>query len=243
VALPAFVFQPGPAPAKPEQYYYSYINQMMGVGRMLYFTGWAQSGSYLGRIDLSQPSKPVLLDYTAVKGSLVGAESDGSAVYTTTYYWDEGQAGTFNKYSLNAQGASVSWSVSFNMSVTSAIIKDGKAYLTLYKYPMWYYIDYYPGARERSVQPSTTLCVLDLKGSSPVVTGALQLDGYASAAMLYGSKLIVTGNSMLAAYDISTGAPRYAGAAAIRGSFESMRAFDGGVLVSEGYYGTETVTF
>lgn len=226
----------------------------MGAGRTLYFSGWNDNGGYLGRVDLTDARNPVRLADTVIKGEMVGAEPDGSVVYTTTYIYrvlgNESRYGySFNVYKPDGEGLKLAYCVEFNDTISSARISGGKAYLTLGDYDYYYGYDIMPGIYGEDVKgvsssvyrpPLTTLYVLDLKAADgPALIGKMGLDGYASIVELHGATAYITGEGMLAAYELADDGLHFAGALAMRGYVQKLRPFDGGALVSEGMYGSE----
>jgi hypothetical protein len=90
--------------------------------------------------------------------------------------------------------------------------------------------------------PVTTLMVLDLKAvGAPALLGKMGLDGYASIADVDGTTAYISGEGMLAAYKLDGAGLHFAGALAMRGYAQKLRPFEGGALISEGMYGTETL--
>jgi uncharacterized secreted protein with C-terminal beta-propeller domain len=243
---------------------YAYINNFIGSGTTLYLTYWGTDSYFLRRVSLEDPANPVQLPDVNIKGELAGAEPDGSAVYTTSYvYGYDGVSSMssygFNKYALDGKGASLAWSVQFdNQSITSARVSGGKAFLTLasglYYYGYGYAVA--PGAgigyglegdtkggAPSVTLPRTDLVVLDLAASGPAVAGSLGMDGYASILDVSGGTVFVNGEGVLAAYNFAGGDLHFAGGLALRGYVDHIRAFDGGALISEGLYGTETLLY
>jgi hypothetical protein len=91
--------------------------------------------------------------------------------------------------------------------------------------------------------PQTDLVVLDLAATGPVIAGRLGMDGYASILEVSGNTVFVNGEGVLAAYKFADGELHFAGGLALRGYVNHLRPFTGGVLVSEGLYGTETLRY
>ena len=240
---------------------YAYISSFIGAGKTLYLTYWGTDSCMLGRIDLSNPAGPVILAEARIKGDLVGAAPDGSAAYTTAYLYRYDGTVSYSSYSLNiykldAQGATLAFSVQFdNRSVTSARVSGGKAFLTVTNGGYYYGYGYgvapeggstgdMKGGLPAYTPPQTDIIVLDLSdGNGPKVIGKMGLDGYASILEVSGGTAFVSGEGMLAAYGFSGGALRFQGALALRGYAGHIRAFEGGALVSEGLYGTETLVY
>jgi hypothetical protein len=239
---------------------YSYISGFIGSGKTLYMTYWGTDSYFLTRVVLEDPAKPVQPADAVIKGELAGAAADGSAVYTTAYVYNyDGITSTysyaFNIYNLDAQGATLAWSVQFdNQSITGARVSGGKAFLTLASGTYYYGYGYADGIRAgaegdmkggapASQPPRTDIVVLDLSASGPSVAGKLGLDGYAYIQEVAGNVVFVYGEGLLAAYEMGEGNLGFAGALALRGYVVHVRAFDGGALVSEGMYGTEVLAF
>jgi len=236
-------------------YYYHYAYGFTGAGKTLYFTGWDNMGGYLGRIDMSDPRNPARLADAEIKGQLAGAEPDGSAVYTTASFYrtdgDDYQYGyTFNIYKPDGAGLRLAYAVEFNGSISSVQICAGKAFLTINEMRYYYGYDILPGTYGDGVKgdstqyhpPVTTLMALDLRaGGAPVLLGTIGMDGYASLAGVDGTIAYISGEGMLAAYNLTDDGLRFAGALAMRGYVQKLRPFEGGALVSEGLYGTETL--
>jgi len=243
---------------------YPYINDFIGSGKALYLTYWGTDSYFLRRVSLDDPSNPARLPDVAIKGELVGAEPDGSAAYTTSYVYrydgfDSSSSYAFNIYKLDAQSATLTWSIQFeNLSITGARVGGGKAFLTLgsgmYYYGYGYAVapgggiaygaegDMKVGAS--SVQlPRTDLIVLDLAASGPTLAGKLGMDGYASIQEVSGNTVFVYGEGVVAAYTFSGGALNFDGGLALCGYVNHIRAFEGGALISEGLYGTETLRY
>jgi hypothetical protein len=213
---------------------------------------------------ISWAASPVQLSDVKIRGELVGAEPDGSAVYTTSYVYSyDGYSSMssygFNRYALGAQGATLAWSVQFdNQSITSARVSGGKAFLTLasgvYYYGYGYAVapgggvaygaegDMKVGAPSASLA-RTDLVVLDLAASGPAIAGKLGMDGYASIQDVSGDTVFVYGEGVVAAYTFTGGALGFDGGLALRGYVNHIRAFEGGALISEGLYGTETLRY
>ena len=255
-ALPDYVLKLGNADPSGVSYYYYYASGFMGAGRTLYFSGWNDQGGYMGRMDMSDPRAPIRLPDCVVKGQFVGAEPDGSAVYTTTYVYqfvdNESKYGyMFNIYKPAGDGLKLAYSVEFNQSISSAKIAGGKAYLTLGHNIYYYGYDIMPGIYGDGVKggsspayqpPRTTIMVLDLKaGGAPALLGNIGLDGYASIVEVDGTTAYISGEGMLAAYNVDDMGLHFAGALAMRGYVQKLRPFEGGALISEGLYGTETL--
>jgi uncharacterized secreted protein with C-terminal beta-propeller domain len=255
-ALPDYAIRLGSSGSGEYGYYNYYASGFMGSGRTLYFSGWNDAGGYLGRIDLTDARDPRRLADAGIKGQLVGAEPDGSAIYTTTYIYrvlgNASQSGyTFNIYKPQGEGLKLAFSVEFNETISSARIFGGKAYLTLSQNNYYYGYDIMPGIYGEDVKggfapayqpPRTTLIVLDLKAADgPALSGKIGLDGYASIVDVSGATAYITGEGMLAAYKLDDSGLHFAGALAMRGYVQKLRPFDGGALISEGLYGTETL--
>jgi hypothetical protein len=237
---------------------YSYINGFIGSGKTLYMTYWGTDSYFLRRVVLEDPAKPVQPADTVIKGELAGAAADGSAVYTTAYVYNyDGITSTysyaFNIYRLDAQGATLAWSVQFdNQSITGARVSGGRAFLTLssgrYYYGYGYEMGFWgdgdiKGGAPDYQPPRTDIVVLDLSASGPSVAGKLGLDGYAYIQEVAGNVVFVYGEGLLAAYEMGEGGLGFAGALALRGYVMKVRVFEGGALISEGMYGTEALVF
>jgi len=255
-ALPAVTLTP------PAQGYggYSYVSQFLGSGRTLYMTFWGTNTCLLRRVVLDNPSSPVQLPDLPIRGELVGAAPDGTAAYTTAYVYNHdgfaaGNTYSFNRYDLGPGSASLAWSVQFsNQSITGARVSGGKAFLTLasgvYYYGYGYAEDMragggsdVKGGAPAYQPPRTDLVVLGLGAAGPSIAGKIGLDGYAYIQEVAGDAVFVYGEGVLAAYRFTGGTLDFAGALALRGYVMHVRTFDGGALVSEGMYGTETMIF
>lgn len=252
-ALPDYSIKFGTFGPGTYHYYSSSAGDFKGAGRILYFSGRNDNGGYLGRVDLTDARNPVRLADAQIKGEMVGAEPDGSAVYTTTYIYrvvdNQSRYGSmFNVYKPIGEGLCLAYSVEFNDTLSSARIADGKAYLTLSENSYYVYDimlgDYGEGIKGDSAPvyqpPRTTLIVLDLDSDNgPAILGKIGMDGYASVVEVDGAIAFICGDGMLAAYKLDDGGLHFAGALAMRGHVQKLRPFDGGAFVSEGLYGTE----
>jgi hypothetical protein len=116
--------------------------------RMLYFTvietvtdedygyGWTNARYYLGRIDLTDPINPELMDFVNIPGTFVDASKDGLTIYTTSSWFEsEGdysvQVQTFNILSLSSDIATLRSAIQMEGTIRSVYIQDGIAYFTL----------------------------------------------------------------------------------------------------------------
>ncbi|MCK5559131.1 MAG: beta-propeller domain-containing protein, partial [Thermoplasmata archaeon] len=116
--------------------------------RMLYFTvmetvtdeeygyGWTNARYYLGKIDLTDPYNPELLNLVNIPGTFVDASDDGSTIYTTSTWFEKvddynTQVQTFNVLTLANDIASLQSAIQMDGTIRSVYIEDGIAYFTL----------------------------------------------------------------------------------------------------------------
>jgi len=88
---------------------------------------------YLRRVDISNPSAPVVLDPVNIPGMLVGMSADGVYAYTMENWWDDGaQRQTARLYTLAivAGRAYLRSSVDFQGYVNNAIVSGTTAYVS-----------------------------------------------------------------------------------------------------------------
>jgi uncharacterized secreted protein with C-terminal beta-propeller domain len=111
-------------------------------GTMLYFSygtdlGYdekkrPQSKYYLGRIDLSNLSKPLQLASINIPGTCIGTDKTGAYAFTVNTLWGEdwSQSYTFNSVKLTDDKALLMEEVKLGSYVSSSFISDGIVYLS-----------------------------------------------------------------------------------------------------------------
>ncbi len=93
-----------------------------------------QSMYYLGRVDLSDPSKPVSLPEINIPGPCVGTDDDGVYVYTSNTEWgikpEDPQKYSFNAVKLEGDKAVLMDKTELESGYYTAFVADGLAYLS-----------------------------------------------------------------------------------------------------------------